>query len=250
MPARPRHALDHEASSAGSSFATNATRSTSCCDRCDDGIRVSNIACRPGFVPGRAAFSRTTISINPSPLRLAKVSFERIVSQRIHAACGTRDYPQTGLFWRGIVYSQGDVCEQTSEPKPADDLRLPPASWWRGRCRARPIHRGRRAALVAVKRIRTPQQSQLNFWTRRFNRCSAPAAGIRSDCTRTASPCNALHSTSATTTGSGRSGPSAVTNASNAPRRAVGVSSLANLIFVGRTNIASYTTGCVRAKSR
>src|SRR5271166_7058474 len=33
----------------------------------------------------------------------------------------------------------------------------------------------------------------LNFWTRTFNRTSAPVAGIRSDCTRTTIPCNALH---------------------------------------------------------
>ena len=38
---------------------------------------------------------------------------------------------------------------------------------------------------------------RLNFWTRTFNRASAPVAGIRSDCTRTTIPCNALHGTSA-----------------------------------------------------
>jgi hypothetical protein len=36
-----------------------------------------------------------------------------------------------------------------------------------------------------------------------------------------------------------RFGPSAVTNSAKAARRAVGVSSLANLIFVGKTNITS-----------
>src|SRR3981081_712538 len=79
----------------------------------------------------------------------------------------------------------------------------------------------------------------LNFWTRTFNRTSAPVAGIRSDCTRTTIPCNALHSTSAKNSGFCRSGPSAMTNSAKAARRAVGVSSLANLIFVGKTNIAS-----------
>ena len=79
----------------------------------------------------------------------------------------------------------------------------------------------------------------LNFWTRTFNRTSAPVAGIRSDCTRTTIPCNALHSTSAKNSGFCRSGPSAMTNSAKAARRAVGVCSLANLIFVGKTNIAS-----------
>src|SRR6202162_3882784 len=45
----------------------------------------------------------------------------------------------------------------------------------------------------------------LNFWTRTFNRTSAPVAGIRSDCTRTTIPCNALHSTSAKNSGFCRS---------------------------------------------
>src|SRR5258708_30992473 len=67
----------------------------------------------------------------------------------------------------------------------------------------------------------------LNFWTRTFNRTSAPVAGIRSDCTRTTIPCNALHSTSAKNSGFSRSGPSAMTNSAKAERRAVGVSSLA-----------------------
>ena len=79
----------------------------------------------------------------------------------------------------------------------------------------------------------------LKFWTRTFNRTSAPLDGIRSDCARTTIPCNALHSTSAENSGSCRSGPSAVTSSAKAARRAVGVSSLANLIFVGKTNIAS-----------
>ena len=51
--------------------------------------------------------------------------------------------------------------------------------------------------------------------------------------------CNVLHSTSAKNTEPCRSGPSALKKAAKAARRARGVSSLANLIFVGKTNIAS-----------
>jgi len=40
-PARPGHALDHEAPSAGSSIAADATRATYRCDRRDDGVHVN-----------------------------------------------------------------------------------------------------------------------------------------------------------------------------------------------------------------
>ena len=56
-PARPGHALDHEAPSAGSSIAADATRATYRCDRRDDcaqmNLRIGDSRGHGGFICDR-----------------------------------------------------------------------------------------------------------------------------------------------------------------------------------------------------